>query len=159
VMRKLNQLQREIARSGGSGFGFGVNRNQAARQRDYLRQALVENGCDIPVLGFGWGGGYKTLCVRTCDGYYFPLSFSASRGKFKIDEAVCKAMYGGAEAELYLQSNAGSAEQAVSLKGQPLAAQPFAFQYRTTFNSACALELHNGLRRIAAAAIARAEEL
>ena len=92
--------------SSGRRLGFGFGRNQAARQRDNLRQALIENGCEIPSLGWGWGGsGYRTLCVRTCDGYYFPISFSAGRQRFKTDEVVCKAMYGSATAELYVHSN------------------------------------------------------
>src|SRR5262245_21983267 len=64
--------------------------------------------------------GYRTLCVRTCDGYYFPISNATVRKRFKIDETVCKAMYGGAEASLYAHLNGSPAETAVSLKGKRL---------------------------------------
>src|SRR5262249_15194655 len=30
-------------------------------------------------------GTYRTLCVRTCDGYYFPISYSTVPGKFADD--------------------------------------------------------------------------
>jgi hypothetical protein len=100
----------------------------------------------------------RTLCVRTCDGYYFPISYSATRKRFKVDEFVCKAMYGGAGAELFVHNNAAPAETAVSLKGKPLAREPYAFAYRQTFNEGCHAELKEGLGRLAVAFLARAAE-
>ena len=35
------------------------------------------------------GGTYRTLCVRTCDGYYFPISFKVTRAKFNTDSIAC----------------------------------------------------------------------
>jgi len=102
--------------------------------------------------------GMRTLCVRTCDGYYFPISHSATRKRFKVDEAVCKAMYGGAGAELFVHNNAAPAETAVSLKGTPLAREPYAFAYRQTFNEACHAELKDGLNRLGVAFLARAAD-
>ena len=101
--------------------------------------------------------GSRTLCVRTCDGYYFPISSSASRNRFKIDEAVCKAMYGGAEANLYVHYNGSPADTAVSLSGKRLSAEPHAFAFRETFNPSCQAELKSGLSRLGAAFAARAE--
>ena len=100
--------------------------------------------------------GTRTLCIRTCDGYYFPISHSATRKRFKIDEAVCKAMYGGAVANLYYHDNGSSADTAVSLKGKPLAREPYAFAFRNTFSESCQAELKNGLARLGAAFIAKA---
>ena len=37
-------------------------------------------------------GGYRTLCVRTCDGYYFPISFSSQPRNFPRDQNACTAM-------------------------------------------------------------------
>ena len=156
VNARLNRLQRDLNRSGGGGFGFGFGRNQAVRQRDYLRQALIENGCEIPSLGWGWGGsGYRTLCVRTCDGYYFPISFSTSRQRFKTDEVVCKAMYGGSTAELFVHSNNTPPEQAVSLTGKPLVAEPYAFQFRRRFDATCQGELHAGIAKLGSIFVTR----
>jgi hypothetical protein len=102
--------------------------------------------------------GMRTLCVRTCDGYYFPISHSASRKRFKIDEAVCKAMYGGAEARLFVHHNGSPPEAAVSLKGRPLAGEPYAFAYRESFNETCQVQLKDGLDRLTAAFLAKAAE-
>ena len=60
---------------------------------------------------------YRTLCVRTCDGYYFPMSYATKRSRFKTDAAVCKSMYPPGEAALYFHRTTGEdAAQAVSLR-------------------------------------------
>jgi len=79
-------------------------------------------------------GSYRTLCVRTCDGYFFPISFNASQGRLKTDANVCKALCPAAETRLYFHSNPGQeAEQAVAADGtrDPLTKLPNAFRYRT----------------------------
>ncbi len=35
-------------------------------------------------------GGYRTLCVRLCDGFYFPISAAAQPGEFARDEETCQ---------------------------------------------------------------------
>ena len=37
-------------------------------------------------------GTYRTLCVRTCDGYYFPISYSTVPSKFADDERLCQRL-------------------------------------------------------------------
>ena len=159
IMARVNRLQRDLNRSSGFGWGnFGAG--QASFERDRLRSALIRNGCEIPVRSDWAGSGYRTLCVRTCDGFYFPISFSTSRARFKIDEAVCKAMYGGADAELYVHYNGSPSEQAASLSGKRYLNLPTALLYRSEFNRSCQAQLHAGLKGLAAAqevALARAE--
>jgi hypothetical protein len=159
IMARVNRLQRDLNRSSGFGWGnFGAG--QASFDRDRLRNALIRNGCEIPVRSDWAGSGYRTLCVRTCDGFYFPISFSTSRARFKIDEAVCKATYGGADAELYVHYNGSPSEQAVSLGGKRYLDLPTALLYRSEFNRSCQAQLHAGLKAIAAAqevALAAAE--
>jgi len=101
----------------------------------------------------GWG--YRTLCVRACDGYYFPVSFSTSRARFKIDEAVCKSMYGGEAANLYVHHNGSPSDTAVSLTGEPLAASTNAFAYRHFYSPSCQVQLHRGLASLGAVFQAR----
>jgi hypothetical protein len=84
-------------------------------------------------------GTYRTLCVRTCDGYYFPISFSTVRSKFAQDEQVCQAMCPSAEVTLYVHRNPGEdSEQMVSSStGEPYTALPAAFKYRKEYTPAC----------------------
>ena len=111
---------------------------------------MRRQGCEIPTTrGSQWAGsGYRTLCVRTCDGYYFPISFSAGRGRIKTDEVVCKSMYGGANVELFYHNNGRGPESAVSASGQRLESQPYAFAYRKDFKNSCQAELKNGIANL-----------
>ena len=36
-------------------------------------------------------GTYRTVCVRTCDGYYFPISYSTVPGRFADDQSHASA--------------------------------------------------------------------
>lgn len=46
---------------------------------------------------------YRTMCVRLCDGYYFPMSPSSSRNDFARDQQNCRSACPGAETRLYYQ--------------------------------------------------------
>jgi len=84
------------------------------------------------------GNIYRTLCVRTCDGYYFPISYSTMPTKFAEDEKTCQAMCPAAEVALYTHRNPGEeVTQAVSIGGRNYADLPAAFAYRKAFNPAC----------------------
>lgn len=81
---------------------------------------------------------YRTICVRTCDGYYFPISFATVQNKFQEDEHICQRMCPGSEVALYAHRNPGEeVAQAVSLGGRTYRELPNAFRYRSEFNAAC----------------------
>lgn len=83
-------------------------------------------------------GTYRTVCVRTCDGAYFPISFATVPARFPDDERTCKALCPAAEAVLYAHRNPGEdMNSAVSISGQPYAALPTAFKFRSEFNPSC----------------------
>jgi hypothetical protein len=102
---------------------------------------------------FGGGGGnnggfapseptqnsaYRTVCVRTCDGFYFPISFSTGQSRFGEDEQACKRMCPAAEAMLYSYRNPGEdISKATSLSGRLYTELPNAFRYRQKFDAAC----------------------
>jgi hypothetical protein len=91
--------------------------------------------------GPGWstaGESYRTICVRTCDGFYFPISFAASPSRFADDEKVCQKSCPAAEVMLFAHRNPGEdVSQAVSIGGQLYATLPNAFRYRASFDSSC----------------------
>src|SRR5262245_29837409 len=63
---------------------------------------------------------YRTICVRTCDGFYFPVSYSAGQAKFRDDEQTCQRVCPAAEVMLFTYRNPGEdVAQAVSISGQP----------------------------------------
>jgi hypothetical protein len=84
------------------------------------------------------GNTYRTVCVRTCDGFFFPISFSTAPSRFADDQRACQRMCPAAEAVLYTHRNPGEdMNQAVSAGGRLYSELPNAFKFRTEFNAAC----------------------
>ncbi len=83
-------------------------------------------------------GTYRTVCVRTCDGFYFPISYSTVPNRFADDQRACQRECPAAEAQLYSYRNPGEdMSQAVSINGQPYTELPNAFRYRKEYSAAC----------------------
>jgi hypothetical protein len=81
---------------------------------------------------------FRTLCVRSCDGYYWPISFATNRAGFARDADICRASCPNAEVTLYVHRNPGEwSEAAVSLDGRPYTELATAFRYRSEFDAAC----------------------
>ncbi len=80
---------------------------------------------------------YRTMCVRTCDGYYFPISSSASRSELYRDAEKCQARCGQETTLFYQPSGDTSAKALVDLNGHRYEKMSYAFKYRKTFNAAC----------------------
>jgi hypothetical protein len=80
------------------------------------------------------GGNYRTLCVRTCDGFFFPVSSAASPSDFARDERTCQMMCPGTETALYFHSAQGQeSEDMMSARTrEPYTDMPAAFAYRNT---------------------------
>jgi hypothetical protein len=89
----------------------------------------------------GWftsGDTYRTLCVRTCDGYFWPISFATNQSRFAEDDRACRRSCPATETILFTHRNPGEdVGQAVSLSGQLYSTLPNAFKYRTAFDGAC----------------------
>jgi hypothetical protein len=83
-------------------------------------------------------GTYRTICVRTCDGYYYPISFATSPDHFADDEKACQRSCPASEVMLFSHRNPGEdVSQAVSITGQLYSTLPNAFRYRQTVDAAC----------------------
>jgi len=83
-------------------------------------------------------GTYHTVCVRACDGYYFPISYSTVPSRFADDARACQRLCPAAEAELYSFRNPGEdMQQALSIGGQAYTALPNAFRYRKEVVAGC----------------------
>ena len=87
----------------------------------------------------GHGGiTYRTMCVRMCDGFFFPVSFATGDAGFGRDAAICQARCPGAETKLFVYRNPGETlDNLVSLEGEPYADLPNADRFRTTYVSGC----------------------
>ena len=157
----LDQITSSLERLRSGGLGGADRENQ----RRSVLTALAQNNCGpqyanavrgsgnfldnlfgnnnspgAPGVDMGpQSGTFRTVCVRTCDGAYFPVSFATYQARFQDDEKTCKALCPATEATLFAYRNPGEdINQAVSINGQPYTALPNAFKYRTEFNPSCA---------------------
>jgi hypothetical protein len=81
--------------------------------------------------------GSKAVCVRACDGAFFPVSYSATGGRLDGLEDMCHALCPNADVSLYTYPASGEIEQAVAISGARYVDSPNALQYRKTFDSSC----------------------
>jgi hypothetical protein len=159
----LEQITTSLERLRSGGLGGADRENQ----RRSVLTALAQNNCGPQYANAARGGGnfldnlfgnnnnnypgapagdlgpqsgtFRTVCVRTCDGAYFPISFATVPARFPDDEKTCKAQCPAAEANLYAYRNPGEdMNQAVSISGQPYSQMPNAFRFRQEFNPSCA---------------------
>src|SRR3981189_305307 len=157
----LEQITTSLERLRGAGLGGADRENQrrsvllalaqnncgpqyanAARGPGSFLENLFgnNNGPPSPAADLGpQSGTYRTVCVRSCDGSYFPISFATVPARFPDDEKTCKNLCPAAEATLFTYRNPGEdMNQAVSINGQPYSSSPNAFRYRQEFNPSCA---------------------
>lgn len=70
----------------------------------------------------------STVCVRLCDGYFFPVA----------NAAACGALCPGAATEAFFQSpGADGIDKALSAAGQKYTALPNAYRYQRTVDAMC----------------------
>lgn len=82
-------------------------------------------------------GGPMAICVRGCDGGFFPITYSAKDSQLDDLNTLCKAMCPGAEAKLYTQSLWKGLDSAVSIDGEPYADHPNARKFQKTYDPSC----------------------
>ncbi|MEM7620113.1 MAG: DUF2865 domain-containing protein [Pseudomonadota bacterium] len=84
---------------------------------------------------------YRTMCVRRCDGFYYPVSFSTLPSRFSQDANTCQSKC-AAPADLYVYRNPGeNIEQMISLSGQAYSKTPSAFRFRKSFIKGCSCKV------------------
>ena len=82
-------------------------------------------------------GGSMAICVRKCDGGFFPVSYSARRSNLDQLDNLCKALCPNADAALYTKSPWRDVDNAVSIDGQSYSDLPNALKFQKTHDSAC----------------------
>src|ERR1700716_66201 len=122
----LEQITTSLERLRSGGLGGGERDNQ----RRSVLAALAQNNCGPQYANAARGPGsfleslfgnnnnnaspampgadlgppsgtYRTVCVRTCDGFYFPISFATVPARFPHHERTCKNLCPAAEASLF----------------------------------------------------------
>ena len=79
-------------------------------------------------------GGRRLVCVRSCDGYFFPLS----NGNRERADTMCQALCPGAETAAFAMPGSDDAlDRAVSLRGTPYTSTPNAFKFQKSVDDSC----------------------
>ncbi len=82
--------------------------------------------------------GGEAVCVRSCDGAFFPLTYSAGGSQLDSLADRCRALCPATEVTLYTMPVNGQIEQAVSINGAKYMDSPTALRYRKSFDASCA---------------------
>ena len=152
-LAEFEAQRQQIMQSGGRSLREDIVRELArincgpAYQQEARNSSGPFSGLWQDEEGGGPGGGkfgnlpystFRTVCVRLCDGYYFPVSFSTLPNNFDHDSDVCQQRC-AAPAELYYHQNpGGTVEQAIAHKTkQPYTTLRTAFRFRKEFVAGC----------------------
>ncbi len=108
------------------------------------QSAVSGNQVDDPGLSQGQHGASsgaaaqplssRAVCVRLCDGSFFPVSGDDAHGS----QAACARQCPGAPTQVFFRaSGSDQIEDAIASNGQRYAALPVAFRYRSTVDKTC----------------------
>ena len=113
----------------------GVRKTAPRRQR----AAKPERRTAVRRVRRSRRGTWRTMCVRTCDGFAFPVSLSTKSGLFDRDAKSCAARCPGVETRLFAvpSGQAGLTEARDVQTDAPYADLPNAFRYREVFDRSC----------------------
>ena len=79
-------------------------------------------------------GGSYLVCVRACDGGFFPVSYVGDRNSLA---KICQALCPNAETQLYSMPFGGTIEDSVSMSGMPYGMLPNAGKFEQAFDQSC----------------------
>ena len=82
-------------------------------------------------------GEFRSVCVRLCDGYYYPISHAVTSDLFWRDELMCQGSC-LSPARLFVSNNSDDSMDGMQdFEGNAYAALNTAFQYRAAFDPNC----------------------
>ena len=80
-------------------------------------------------------GGSYVVCVRACDGSFFPVSYFGGTA-LEVQE-ICQSLCPSATVALYSLPFGGTIDEAVSINGEPYANLSSAHKFEQTFDASC----------------------
>ena len=124
-------MQQQARRdTGGGGFFGWFGRGSGDEEQPGQPEQPVYRSIDP-------NGRYRSVCVRTCDGFFFPVSYQTYASRLSQDATVCQSSC-AAPAELYVYRNPGQEiDQAISLNGSAYTDLPAAFKFRKEYVKGC----------------------
>lgn len=150
----------DLAQRGDRGSVLGDQQAAADPRNDPFNTgdlSTVPLNGDISEGGEGGGAARgQAICVRTCDGGYFPLASRAHDDQLDGLEQLCQASCPNTEAKLYTMGRSGELAEATAVDGSSYTALPAAFRFEKSFAPTCTCKPPN---QSWAEALAQAETL
>ena len=116
-----------------AGFSFAAGERGTAHGLRRERITVIAGGGERSASR--GHAGAQPVCVRLCDGLFFPLS--AAAGDVASQNAACNSLCPDAPTEVYYRNGADGIEGAVSAQGRPYTALPVSLRYRETSDNTC----------------------
>ncbi|MGZ5803743.1 MAG: DUF2865 domain-containing protein, partial [Xanthobacteraceae bacterium] len=132
-----SQRQSVIAALAQNNCGAQYRAAAAAPQRGVFETIFGGANTNYNGIDVSQGGSFRTLCVRSCDGFYYPISFATSPAHFAEDEQTCRNTCPAAEVTLFSHRTNEDVRAAATIQGRRYTDLPNAFKYRQTFDPSC----------------------
>ncbi len=120
---------------------FGGGARQAAINPDEIppdqQQQMIDKSIENEKSGAHVSAGSYAVCVRTCDGSFFPVSYSGAGSRADSLEEVCRSLCPNADVQLYSFPFGGTINQAASSTGEPYVNLPNALKFEQAYDSNC----------------------
>jgi hypothetical protein len=137
--RRQAELQDALARSGCGGGQVRAPARRGGGLFDFFGGGREEEEVpQTPIYrSIDPNGRYRSVCVRLCDGFFYPISYATYGAHLANDATQCQSNC-AAPAELYVYRNPGQEiEQAVSLNGSAYMDLPVALRFRKEYVNGC----------------------
>lgn len=126
-------------------FGLSTREKKRQRNRDRRKQRqdqAIGTRVKLTEQTLANHNTLRTMCVRTCDGYYFPVSFSIRKSRLATDAQACNNLCPGQEMKLYYHKTSG--ETALDLvsaeNGEPYTSLPNAYAHQSSYKKSCSCQ-------------------
>jgi len=104
---------------------------------DEQQQTLEKSVEEEKNGGVNAHAGSYAVCVKTCDGSFFPVSYSGAGSRADSLEDVCRSLCPNADVQLYSFPFGGKISEAVSASGEPYVNLPNALKFEKTYDASC----------------------
>ncbi len=101
------------------------------------QQEMIDKSIENEKKGAHVSAGSYAVCVRTCDGSFFPVSYSGAGSRSDSLEEVCRSLCPNADMQLYSFPFGGTIDEAVSSSGEPYVNMPNALKFQQSFDPTC----------------------
>ncbi len=98
------------------------------------QQQTIEKSIEKEKKGANVSAGGYAVCVRTCDGSFFPISYGGASERL---EDVCRSLCPNADTQVYSFPFGGTIDQAVSITGERYVDMPNALKFQQSYDGTC----------------------